>query len=72
MAKVLQRATVFLKPCTKHQAKLSRGAPGCFHNFGGEFVVLREVMFETFLLEHGGGEGYGLAQEHEIEMWDQL
>ena len=57
--------TTFLKPCMDHVKRL-QDVPPCFHNWGGEYQVVRPLHWGMVLLRHVGTGRVGLAAEAEI------
>ena len=57
--------TIALRPCEQHRTT-SKKIPPCFHNFGGDYEVLRELPWGSVALRHIPSGNIGLAREDEL------
>ena len=62
---------VTLDPCVKHLPTTKKRAPACFHNLGGAYEVVRELVWGMVLLRHGKSDSVGLAEERELHIAPQ-
>ena len=52
---------VRIQPCDLHG-----GLPRCFHNFGGQYQVVRTLFSDSILLKHVRSGAYGVARWSEM------
>ena len=63
--------TITLRPCKQH-IMTRKGDVPCFHNFGGDYEVLREIPVGMMVLRHIPSGNIGLAKDDELLLAAQV